>query len=127
MSKMEALKENIIRYFDHLFESKLHDNSHSDYNNVIESIGDYCVERIQEIDHKDRMIYFVVDGMAMRCIIKEAMDNHLKECHPQTKKVDAAWFANTRCFIHNVGIKAIEDDEILEFQCGCRFQRKRGI
>jgi hypothetical protein len=107
MSKMEAMKENIIRYFDHLFEHKMHDNSHSDYNNVIESLGDYCVERM-----------------------KEDMDDHLKECHPFPNGIGIKiqeWYENLRCPIHGeIHIHSMDNDShgvyAIGWQCGCTFR-----
>lgn len=80
-----------IKALQYLIERPLgkgHQNRDSDYEDFIKSIGDYCVERVRE-DHKGD-VYFVVDWMAMRGVIKDKMDEHLKECHPfkdESKKV----------------------------------------
>lgn len=124
MSKMEAMKENIIRYFDHLFEHKMHDNSHSDYSNVIESLGDYCVERMKEDkeDIKDSKgnFYFVVAGAGMRSVIKDAMDEHLKECHPT---LEDNWSKNMRCILHGTQVLHYDGYNLVIFECGCEFHR----
>jgi hypothetical protein len=66
-------------------------NTHSDkaYNDAIvwmPALADYCVERMKEDkeDIKDSKgnAYFVVADAGMRSVIKDVMDDHLKECHP---------------------------------------------
>jgi hypothetical protein len=96
---------------------------------IIEAIGDYCVERVKE-DHKGDA-YFVVNGAAMKSVIKEAVDEHLKDFHTVGEGIHKdepePWWRNMRCPAHGEKhIHSMDHDQrgvyAIGWNCGCTFR-----
>ena len=107
-----------------------------DLNEFVKSIGDYCVERVKEdkkgdLEHKGD-VYFVVNGVSMRGVIQEKLNEHLKEYHSPKRDEPMRWWQGMKCPVHHtdmgtVSATATRGEYLISWKCGCKFERENHI